>query len=379
MGVQMGGRERTGSIVTRNGKIYARVRYTDKDGRRHDLTRKAEDRRDAKRIIKQLLDGLQERGESSLDGDRMKFSDVVARYRDEKAIAPVNHNGRKIAGMKSWYTTRIYLTVLDAYFGNNRVKDIRPADLEAFKRKRLATPTKSGKAERTIAAVNRELEVMRAVLRWAVRQGWLQRSPFESAEAIISKADEARRNRVLSADEEARLLAACSSDSPRAHLRPILVCALDTAMRRGEILKLVWADVHLDAGMILLPASITKTARSRIVPITPRLKAEIEALRDSTNGAPNADSRVFGVVKDVKRSFRTACRLAAITDLHLHDLRHTATTRLVAAGINPALAMKITGHDQASTFQRYLNPQAEQMRDVAEKLSQHLSEQKSGK
>ena len=345
----MGVRERKGSVIVRNGKTYARVRYTDKDGSRHDLLRRAEDRKDARRIIRELLDSLEKMGDGALEGDRMKFSDVAARYREEKAIPPVHHNGRKVAGMKSWYTTRIYLNVLDEHFGNKRIKDIRPADLEAFKRKRLATPTKTGRAECSIAGVHRELEVLRAVLRWAVRQGWLHRSPFESGESVISKAEENRRDRVLSADEEARLLAVCGADSPRAHLRPILICALDTAMRRGEILKLTWADVHLDTGMILLPASITKTARSRIVPITPRLRSEIETLRDDANDEPGAGSRVFCVVKDVKRSFRTACRLAGITDLHLHDLRHTATTRLVAAGINPALAMKIIGHDQAST------------------------------
>jgi integrase len=274
--------------------------------------------------------------------------------------------------MRSWYTTRIYLVVLSEHFGNRRLKDIKPADLEAFKRQRLATPTKAGK-ERTIAAVQRELEVMRAVMRWAVRHGWLQRSPFEYGEPVISKADENRRDRVLSAEEEARLLAVCGNDSPRAHLRPILICALDTAMRRGEIFKLRWSDVHLDAGMIVIRAETTKTARARIVPITPRLREELVAIREAAS--VTGDARVFDVFNNVRRSFGTACRLVGIEDLHFHDLRHTATTRLVSAGINPALAMKITGHDQASTFQRYLNPQAEQMRDVAERLAQHLSEQ----
>ncbi|MDQ3012056.1 MAG: site-specific integrase, partial [Acidobacteriota bacterium] len=347
--------------------------------KRHDLMRRADDRKDAKRVIRELLDGLEERGERSLEADRLTFAQVANRYRNEKAIEPVYQGTRKISGMRSWYTTRIYITVLEEHFGNKRLKDIRPVDLEGFKRKRLATPTKAGKGERTIAAVHRELEVLRAVLRWAVRHGWLQRSPFENGETIISKADENRRDRVLSADEELRLLAVCGADSPRAHLRPILVCALDAAMRRGEILKLIWSDVHLDAGMIVLRSETTKTARGRIVPITSRLKAELEGLRDAANGAVSNNGRVFGIVNDVKRSFGTACRLAGIADLHLHDLRHTATTRLVSAGINPALAMKITGHDQASTFQRYLNPQAEQMRDVAEKLSRHLSGQGGGK
>jgi integrase len=359
------GKDRTGSIVKRkDGKLYARITYKGEDGDRHDVTRLATDRKDARRIIKELLNDLDEQGEKAIGADRMKFSEAVETYRNKKAIPPVIRDGRRITGLKSWQTLRIYLDALNAYFGEMRLRDIKAADLEDFKLKRLATPTQY-KRERTLSAVQRELETLRAVLRWCVKRGWLRISPFEKCEEpIISKTAEARRDRVLSVEEETALLAACVE--PRSHLRPLIICALDTAMRRGEIFQLRWLFVNLHQGVINLPGEITKTGKPRSVPITPRLRTELEALKERANG--DDDTLVFGGITDIKKSFGTACRIAKIEDLHFHDLRHSATTRLIAAGVNPALAMSITGHDQMSTFQRYLNPQAYTLRDVAERL-----------
>src|SRR5262245_1514485 len=124
------GRDRTGSIVKRkDGKLYARITYIGEDGDRHDITRLATDRKDAKRIIKELLNDLEEQGEKAIAAARMKFSEAVEVYRDKKAIPPVIRGGRRIAGLKSWYTLRIYLDALNAFFGDMRLKDIKAADL----------------------------------------------------------------------------------------------------------------------------------------------------------------------------------------------------------------------------------------------------------
>src|SRR5260370_37784356 len=109
----------------------------------------------------------------------------------------------------------------------------------------------------SVAAVNRELELLRAVLRFAQREGWIVKSPFELGAPLISKVSETRRDRVLSFAEEARLLAACTDK--RAHLRPLLITALDTGMRRGELFKLAWSDVDFNANLIRVRATNTKT------------------------------------------------------------------------------------------------------------------------
>ena len=155
-----------------------------------------------------------------------------------------------------------------------------------------------------------------------------------------------RRTRVLAREEETRLFEACGPDTPRAHLLPLTVCALDTGMRRGEILSLEWKDIDLDARSITVRAMTTKTLTSRVVPVSGRLAVALESL---ANG-PDRVGPVFGMVGDFKRSWRTACRLAGIIDLHFHDLRATFATRLIHAGMPVEQVAKITGHTQLSTL-----------------------------
>lgn len=81
----------------------------------------------------------------------------------------------------------------------------------------------------------------------AVRQGWLNQNPFGRGEQLVVTRRETVRNRMLTFDEEARLLAACI-DARRLHLRPIIICALDTAMRQGEIFRLTWQQIILSGG-----------------------------------------------------------------------------------------------------------------------------------
>lgn len=356
------GRERTGSIVNRKGVLFARVSYVDATGKRREVTRKATDRADARRIIDELHSRLDSHGGEAVLNDRSTLADIIEHYRAEKAGPAVMRDDKKIAGLKSSYNASLMLNVLAEHLGKKRLRDLKPGDLHAFKKKRLATPTQY-KRERTVASVNRELETLRAVCRWCVAQGWLSRSPFEYGEPVIDKSHEGQRDRVLSHDEEEKLLAACTGR--RARLRPIVICALDTAMRLGEILKCTWAFVNLAQGVINLPGEITKTGKPRSVPVTPRLRTEMEALGEK-GSEPGA--LAFGTTADVKHIWKAVCGAAGVVGVRFHDLRHSSITRMIAANINPALVMKISGHDSMRTFQRYLNPQPSTLRDVADKL-----------
>jgi integrase len=182
----------------------------------------------------------------------------------------------------------------------------------------------------------------------ALREGWILRHPFSGSDTIISPSDETKRTRILSRDEELLLLDAC--DERRAKLKPIIICALDTGMRRGEILSLRWRDVDLENKRINIQAMNTKTLRARSVPITSRLLDELKTL-------PRRDpsGRVFGVTDTVKRSWATAKRIAGITDLKFHDLRHTCATRLVQGGLPLAEVSRVLGHSSITTTFRYAN------------------------
>ena len=159
----------------------------------------------------------------------------------------------------------------------------------------------------------------------------------------------------------------------RDHLRPLIITALDTGMRRGELFKLCWRDVDLEAQSITITALNSKTAQARYIAMTPRVYAELCRLRE--NSPKDANGLVFGIVDTIKRSWASACKNAKIAGLRFHDTRHTAITRMIQAGISPTEVMKISGHSQMTTFLRYVNPAGDALRRAADALAAYHAAQ----
>jgi integrase len=367
-------RVRKGSEVEKNGNWYARIRWTEESGKRKDLWIPANNKSHASEIIKKKIQELESVGERALDGDRVKFSNLAQLYKDKKLMPARFVGDRKVAGLKNYKTPQMFVETLTEHFGNKRIKSIKHSDIEQYKLMRLEVPTNRG--QRQIAGVNRELELLRAMFRFAIREGWLIHSPFEMGDPLISKADEVRRERVLSFEEEKRLLDACLVEDKqgrqrRLHLRPFLIAALDTACRRGELFKLKWNDVDLDNGIITIQAMNSKTARKRTVGITPRLKEELQSLWRT--GITKLDDLVFGLTCTIKTAWKSICEDAKIKDLRFHDLRHTAITRMVQTKHPSAAIMKISGHTQFVTFSRYVNPDVDMVTNIAEALAELTS------
>lgn len=353
--------ERSGGIVERNGKVYARVTYKDEHDKWKAKWKLAKNRTEAKEINRQMIRELDDHGARTMDAARMTFAELADFY-SKNYVKPAEYvDGRKISGLRSHVTRRGHVAALRAYFGGRRLRDITPADLERFKSARLSTPTRAGK-QRSIASANRELSVMRRMLSLAKQNKWLLENPFALADSIISHADERTRERILTREEEASLLAACEHPRRR-HLRPIIICAIDTGMRRGEILALRWRDVSLDDDIITVAEFHTKTMRERHVSMTARLRAELERLRAHAPDSP--DARVFGELTKVNRSFNSARRAAGLDGLRFHDLRHTAATRLVQGHAPLQEVGRILGHTQPATTYRYVNANVETARRAA--------------
>lgn len=241
------------------------------------------------------------------------------------------------------------------------------------------------------ATVNRYMAVASAVLSVAVGEGWLEKHPFprdrRKRAALIAANGERPRERILTAAEEARLLEACaapkpyrktkeggqragrksqSEESPRRHLRPILIALIDTGMRWSELKGLTWRDVDMKEGLIRIRATHTKTLKKRVVGITDRLAVELKALREHSS---SADDLVFGIVGNVRRAYLTARKIAGLEDLRLHDLRHTAATRMIQRGGAAQLVGRILGHAKVETTYRYTNADAEIARAAARTLN----------
>lgn len=370
-------RQRTGCVIKRKDRDgwWARLSYTDKSGERRTLQRKAENRTEAKLLLKKMLREVEDHGPEIVEADKMRFAALAKIYEERKLIPPKYEGDTKVAGLRSYKSQQRRLKTLVECFGKKLIRSISHSDLEQFKNDRLALPTWRGD-KRSYADVNRDLQTLRIVLNFAKRQGWLPVTPFERGEPLINTAHERKRDRVLSREEETRLLAACEYPA-RQHLKSIIIALVDTALRRGELRGLVWSDVDLDAGVIRVRAMIAKTAKPRTVPITARLRRELERLK--ADAPDNPDRQVFGIFGDFKNAFAKACQEAGIENLRIHDLRHSATTRMIEVGQPPAQVMVVTGHTEFSTFRRYVSADDDAVRRVGEALDKfHTEPDKEG-
>lgn len=292
-------------------------------------------------------------------GDKMTFSDLVAHAKATFYRPAVIREGRKIAGIKSHRQTYVLIKTLENYFGDRRIGSIRKADLEDYKVMRTESVT--------LATINRELATMRKMLNEALTEGWVTHNPFQGSH-LIEIAAEDERKRKLTIEEEAKLIHfahgefettykrkirgverevpfTAKHDAP--YLRAAILLAIESAMRKSEILKLDWKDIDLEKRLIRVLGTNTKTQRERLVPLRQRAFAELLKLESYKTGG-----KVFPV-KDLRRAFDTTKRLAGIKDLRFHDLRTHAITTMQTKGIPLGVAGQIAGHTQISTTNRY--------------------------
>lgn len=362
-------RSREGSYAWKNSNLYARLQYVDETGKLKEKTKRVESNKvsDVWSIIRELKDTLKNQGIDALKADKMSFDQLVDKYRQAKVFPPTIKDGKKIAGLKSHRSEENNLKTLTDYFKRKEIRNIKPYDIEKFKNDRLGTKTRYGK-ERKIASVNRELSTLRAMLNYAVRNDWIVQNPCSKVEKLVSASQEVERERLLSYEEESKLFLTLTSE--REHLKPIFICALDTALRPEEIFKLKWRDIDFETKTITVIAENSKIEKERIVGMTDRLFEELHKLWEIS--PKRLDVSVFGT-KSIKTAFKTACRLADIKDLRFRDFRHTATTRMVKSGMPQAEIMKITGHTQLKTFLRYVNLTKESASESAKKFSNYLN------
>jgi integrase len=368
-------RIRKGAIVEKNGKFYGRVRYTAEDGKRKDLWLPAKNKSHAQEIVQEKIQELKEHGEKSVDASRMIFAELADYFESNFLVAAEYVDGRKVLGRRSIRGLKAQVEAIRDFFGRKTLRSITYGDLLRFRLQRLKTPCVRTKKQRTLTTVNREMALLRRMLNIAVREQWIPRNPFSLGESLISAADEKKRERILTREEELKLLNACEHPK-RKHLRAIIICALDTGMRQGEILKLKWSDIDSDSGLITVCAFNTKTMKERTVSITSRLKYELEHLWEASN--KDLENLVFGVTDNVKRSFTTVRRETGLNDLRFHDLRHSHATRLDDLGFSLSKIANQLGHTQLQTTLRYVNRDKTAIKQVANALNLfNASENKS--
>ena len=203
--------------------------------------------------------------------------------------------------------------------------------------------------------------------RWGVKKGhllrvWLpdldelKRKPGAQRDRRLVPDELDEHSKVKTRGEERRLLANASP-----WLQRLIIAALETCCRRGELLSLQWKDVSLSRGLFTIRAEKAKDGETRHLPISPRLKGVLEMVRHDPDGEQHKpDAYVFGdaiggKISDPKKAWQRCCRDAAVSDLHFHDLRHEAGSRLLEAGWPLSHVQAMLGHADISTTSTYLN------------------------
>ncbi len=380
-------KRRTGKSA---GKWIVKIEYFDETkGKKCFLERHAEKKGAATDLKNKLIDEIKKTHGQIQTGERMTFSDL-ADYCERTFYKPaVIAEGRKVAGVRSHDTAKRQLTTLKKFFGKRLIKQITTQSIEDFKLWRLKTDSEQLGRPVKIATVNRELTTMGKIMRFAYGKGWILKDIFFNAK-VVDKSAEMERSRLLTVDEDARLLDSCqgereitysrkwrgkeqeitakiSVDNP--YLKAIILLALDSALRRGEILKLRWQDIDFENNLILVLGTHTKTERERTAPLSERTKVELENIKSLS-----PSERIFPFA-EFKHSFNTAKKIAKIDDLHFHDLRRTAITRWIQNGTPLPLAGKLAGHTQLqTTLKYYVNNDATSIKEITERMNIFNSE-----
>lgn len=258
---------------------------------------------------------------------------------------------------------------LQRTFGEMRLVDISLEDMETYqsaRRTEAKQPKKEGGESSGIvsaATVNRELAVLKNMFSKAEQWELIPESSLKIARKVKLTKENNKRLRFLSVTEMTALVDSCSRG-----LREIVVFALNTGCRRGEILSLKWDHVDLKHGFIRIADS--KNGESRDIPINTALadmfKGMVRRL-DSPYVFTNPDTGTR--YQDLKRSFATACRKAAIMDFHFHDLRHTFASHLVMSGVDLTTVSRLLGHKSLAMTLRYAHLAPDHLKKAVEMLT----------
>lgn len=260
---------------------------------------------------------------------------------------------------RSWERDERSIEHLKRAFGGRRLSQISLLQVERYRVERLR--------DVSLSTVHRELACLKGILSKAI--DWEKLASFPLRKIRIDLKAEPKRERVLSGDEEVRLMEAASP-----YLRKMIVLALNTGMRLGEVLKLRTEHVNLGARLITITAENSKSKKARRIPLN---SVAAELLRPLVEGPGFIFRKRKGEpFVRVNSGFKAACVRAKVDDLRFHDLRHTFETRSIEAGANPASIVRIMGHHSIPfSLEHYFHAGNDRLlRDVeilAESRAQH--------
>ena len=330
--------------------------------------------------------------------------DVVARQRAERANAARLRASTLKAFIEQQYEPWAVTHLRTASFQLKRIKsdfkewlgmpmsEMDPVLIERWRAVRVRAGNKS-------VTINRNLQRLRALLGKAVEWKAIDRHPFSGLKPL--KHDRSGRVRYLDEDEEHELRDALLKREDKLrkdrerfnawrivrhkpplplrnqeyvdHLRPMVLLALNTGLRRGELLTLMWKDVNLKTKWLTVSGQTSKNNQTRRVPLNAEAASILEGWNRQSKGSLTG-SYVFAGNKGkrmttITTAWRSLRKLARLRNFHFHDLRHHFASRLVQSGVDLNSVRELLGHSDIKMVLRYAHLAPEGLANAVEKIA----------
>jgi integrase len=271
------------------------------------------------------------------------FNELAALY---LPWARVNHRG--------YVATKSRVALLCQVFGDLQLSAITPLIVDTYiaQRAALCQP----------ATVNRDVVVLRHMFVKAVAWGKAMTNPVAHVKPLRVHN---RRLRYLSHEEMTRLL-----DVADETLQPVLITALHTGLRRGELFALTWQDIDLKQGVVRVVQ--TKSGERREIPLSDTIRETLLTLPRCLASDYVFSGKTGQRLVDIRKRFHRALKEAGIEGFVFHDLRHTFTSHLVMAGVDLMTVKEFLGHTDIKMTLRYAHLAPDYKRAAISRLDTYM-------
>ena len=254
---------------------------------------------------------------------------------------------------KSYKTDECRIKPIKTFFGaNTYIKDIKPEKIEAFKTYLL-------QAGRSRTTVNRYLEQLSKCFSIAVENEYLKKNPCKSVKKFPIKNTTIR---YLNKEEEYRLMKKLPE-----YLKPIFITALNTGLRKSNILQLMWEQVNFELKHIEILEN--KGNKHLIIPLNKKMLELLRELHyEGAKGHIFVNPKTGTYYKDIKKAWHSALKEAGIENFRFHDLRHTVGTRMAVNNVPIHIIKTVLGHSEIKTTMRYLHSTSQSLLSAVEVL-----------
>jgi integrase len=249
---------------------------------------------------------------------------------------------------------------LRPYFGKMKADAVTSTAISRYVSSRRAEKPKPANA-----SINREL----AYVRRALKLGAMQEPPLVVRVPHFEMLPEDNAREGTLSHDKYRLL----RDALPRHARVAFVLAYHTGARKGELRQIRRDRIDFKTSRIELPSRTTKNKKPRFLPIYGDMESEIQlAIAEGSKDCPFLIQREGRPVHDWEKAWASACSVAGVPSALFHDLRRTALTNMIEAGLSEKEAMEISGHKTRAVFDRYHIVSDRRLKEMAKKLDAHL-------